>query len=109
MSGFLEAQIEFDRGVGNSRLFKQHYRTDQFAIAHDRSFAVVSVRVAFEIWIGSKIQLCNQGFVSWRRDQVVNMLCGSVGIMPRHYRLQFVSCRRFDLEFSAVSIPLYVV
>src|SRR5712691_472729 len=89
MSGSFEADVEGDFRVWLS-LFEKLDRTNQVAVSDQRALVVVLVRVALEPRIGCEVDLCDQRPVSGRRNQVVNMLRGTVRIVSWHDRLDGV-------------------
>src|SRR5882762_5888320 len=107
MSGSFEADVEGDFRVRLS-LFKELDRANQLAISDQRALVVILVRVTLEPGIGGEVALRNERPVPWSRNQVVNVLRGTVRVVSGHDRLDgvFGGRRRQDLGAVAVAFDV---
>src|SRR5271157_4093442 len=65
----LQAQLEAHRSLNVVGITDQHHRAHQFAAMDQWVAFEIVVGIAFEYRIGRKIQLGDQGIVSWSRDR----------------------------------------
>src|SRR5206468_1749377 len=104
-SDTLQAELEFHRGMDIFWIADQHHRPHQFAAMDQRIAIEVLVWIALEHRIGRKVKLRDQRLVSRRRDQIMDVLTYSVGIMTRHHRFEFVIPGSVDGQLGSIAVP----
>src|SRR6516164_5848669 len=84
----LQNDVERDRCVsrfiGTQAALEQFYWQDQFLMSGDAALVPVLLGIAFEERVRGEVRLSDETLVARRGDEVVDVLGGTVGIVPRH-------------------------
>src|ERR1700686_108454 len=92
-------------------LSRQSHRTDQLWGVYSGVAVKVLLRIAVERRIGREVELRNEGFMSGRGHQIVDVLANAtaVGIMSRHDGLDFVEAGGVHRKLAAIAVAVEIV
>jgi hypothetical protein len=105
----LQANLELNFRDDVLGVAGENYRAHEFAAMDERIACEILVGLTFKYRVGGEIELCNQGLVCGRADEIVDVLADTIGIVPGDDGIEIVRGGGIGCEFGAIAIALHVV